>query len=176
VFRRPLSVDLPPLRLDSALVVVGRVAGARFAYSRNTVPVERIVSVHATRAPLSDVLDSLLSGMGVDVVLSSSGQIALVRHRASARADSTFVTGVVADSATGVPISGAIVALEPPTAGTRTGPDGRYRLRIVPGELQAVRARALGFRPQDQQLVGRGGEEQLDFRLPRRRWHSPRSS
>ena len=165
LLQRPVTLQIERLRLDSALGVVARAAGVRFAYSRAVLPVTRVVSLHGDAMPLGEALDSLLAGTGVDVVVSSSGQLALVRRRqASGEKDAAAIAGVVRDSSTGRPIPGASLLIVGTAIDARAGADGRYRLTDVPAGIQTIRARAPGYRPADV-LVAADSTTPVDFSL-----------
>lgn len=57
------------------------------------------------------------------------------------------IVGRVMDGATGEPLAGADVTLEPLDRSTVTGPDGRFVLAGVPSGQYAVRVELLSFRP-----------------------------
>lgn len=85
----------------------------------------------------------------------------------SADAQQGTVTGRIAASDTGQPLSGAQVFIPELDIGTISGEDGRYRLADVPVGEQIIRVRMLGYRPADRQItVTTDGVEGVDFLLP----------
>lgn len=77
-----------------------------------------------------------------------------------------IISGVVADSALGTPLSGTTVSIGEYTA--RTGPDGHYQLHKVPPGSYTLTARIEGYNPYQRQLDVRGGQEVvLDINLSR---------
>jgi hypothetical protein len=91
--------------------------------------------------------------------------LVLLFATSSLQAQKGSVFGVVRDSATGAPIHGASVALAGTGNEARVAPDGAYRMANLPPGSHIVRARALGYRPRDVQIVVSGEAQRVDFLL-----------
>src|SRR5256885_9903990 len=82
VFRKAISVDLKDVPLGEALSTVAQQAGLRFTYSAAVVPLEARVTFSASNLTVGAVLSAVLYDAGVDVLLTSNGQAALVQRGA----------------------------------------------------------------------------------------------
>lgn len=76
---RPVSVSLVAVTIERALREVASRAGLRLSYSSDIIPAERRVSVVHTDVAAGDVIDEILRGTALDVVVSPSGYVILVR-------------------------------------------------------------------------------------------------
>jgi TonB-linked SusC/RagA family outer membrane protein len=77
------------------------------------------------------------------------------------------VTGVVSDSASGQPLSGAQVNVAGSTLGTQTNAEGRYTIPRVPVGTHTLQIRRLGFQPREVPgvAVTAGATATVDVRL-----------
>lgn len=80
VLGRLISLRLNDVTLETALARVEHLGGLRLSYSSNIVPVARRVSVARERCPVGEVLQELLRGTDIDVVVTPSGYVVLVRN------------------------------------------------------------------------------------------------
>lgn len=165
--RRVVSLNLERPTVGKLLTAIEKQTGLRFAFSRAVVPTDRLVALQAETITVGAALLSILIDTDVDVLLSSSSQIALVRRRQthSSLPDGTIV-GRVADRATALPIAGATVTVDGTDRTTTTTADGRYSITDVPQGAYSLRVRSIGYAPATVAVsVGSGLEVTVDFRL-----------
>jgi hypothetical protein len=163
--RQRVSLDLEGVRLSDALDAIARQAHIRFVYVRNLVPADSIISFRSERITVAAALTELLLDAGVDLLVSGSNQIALVRSVGKPVPVGT-ITGRVTDGKTGQSLQGADVLLEGTPLRTTTGADGRYRLAEVQAGTYTVTARQIGFGKQSKPVtVANGAEATVNFAL-----------
>lgn len=144
--RRKVSLDLNNVRLSDALDAIGRQAGIHFVYVRSVLPADSLVQFSSESITVAAALTELLLDAHVNVLVSGSNQIALVRG-APAPLQTGVVAGRVTDGKTGTALAGATVVLEgTPKSATAAG-DGRYRIIAVAPGTYTVRARYIGYAP-----------------------------
>ncbi len=79
VLGRVISVHIENLSIESALREVAQLASARLAYSLDILPLETRVSVSRDRITLGEAFDEVLRRTDLDVVVSPSGYVIVVR-------------------------------------------------------------------------------------------------
>jgi TonB-linked SusC/RagA family outer membrane protein len=150
-FRRRVTLEFDRVSLDAALGQITRQTGLRFAYDKATIPSNLRVSVHADGLTVASALYEILLDTDLDVQLTRPGAVAFIRRASSppnltrGRQATGVVVGRVSDARTGLPITGATVALSATDRRTITGVDGRYSLSNVPAGRHDFTARALGY-------------------------------
>src|SRR6266571_7852475 len=78
VFRKLISLELNDVSLAEALSAIAERAGLRLTYSAAVVPLDTRVTFSASNLTVGAVLSAVLYDAGVDVLLTSRGQAALV--------------------------------------------------------------------------------------------------
>jgi TonB-linked SusC/RagA family outer membrane protein len=81
-----------------------------------------------------------------------------VSTAALAQAQTGSITGVVTDSSTNQPLTGARVSVVGTTLATQTADNGRFNLGAVPVGVQQVRIQRIGFAPRLRTVTVRAGE------------------
>ena len=148
VLRRRVSLALADVTIGHALKEITSQADLEISYSSLTVPLDRPVSLNAEDITVAAALTEILLDTAVDVSVTTSGQLALVK-RAQSRpiaVDTGEVAGRVTDARGGSPLAGAGVTVEGTRSTATTDADGRYRIRLVSGNY-IVRARYIGYAP-----------------------------
>src|SRR6266850_612907 len=145
VFRKAISVDLKDVPLGEALSTIAQQAGLRLTYSAAVVPLDARVTFSASHLTVGAVLSAVLYDAGVDVLLTSNGQAALVRRGALDGFQGGTITGRVTDSLSGQGIAVATVSVVGTGMSARTGDDGRYRIGDVPVGEHTVRVVRIGY-------------------------------
>ena len=79
VLTRPVSLHLVGVPIEQALREVAERAALRLSYSSDIIPVTRRVTVARDRAPVGDVIREILRDTDLDVVVSPSGYVILVK-------------------------------------------------------------------------------------------------
>lgn len=166
VLRQQLSLDLDGVTLDAALAEVTRQSGLAFVYSRDMLSPDARVNLRAEQITLAAALTEILLDAGVDVLLSSSGQAALVLREKRGMAQPGGVTGRVTDAKTGEGLAAAEVFLEGTRWRAGTGEDGRYQLtEVAPGSYTLV-VRRIGYAKRTQAItVVSGKDNTVDLAL-----------
>jgi len=145
VFRKTISVDLKDVPLGEALSTIAQQAGLRLTYSAAVVPLDARVTFSASNLTVGAVLSAVLYDTGVDVLLTSHGQAALVKRGALDGFQGGTVTGRVTDSLSGQGIAVATVTVVGTGLSARSGEDGRYRITEVPVGEHTVRVVRIGY-------------------------------
>lgn len=105
VLSRAVTIRLTDVPLEAALHVLARKCGLRLSYSSEVVPVARRVSVSRDKAPVGDVLRELLQGTDIDVVVTPSGYVVLVRSPTSAALPDDGTTATAPSSTDGLAVA-----------------------------------------------------------------------
>jgi TonB-linked SusC/RagA family outer membrane protein len=145
VFRRLISLEVKDVSLAEALSAIAERAGLRLTYSAAVVPLDARVTFSASNLTVGAVLSAVLYDVGVDVLLTSRGQAALVRRGSLDGFQGGTVTGRVTDSLSGQGIAVATVSVVGTGLSVRTGEDGRYRISDVPVGEHMVRVVRIGY-------------------------------
>src|SRR6266480_864492 len=145
VFRKTISVDLKDVPLGEALSTVAQQAGLRLTYSAAVVPLDARVTFSASNLTVGAVLSAVLYDAGVDVLLTSRGQAALVKRGALDGFQGGTVTGRVTDSLSGQGIAVATITVVGTGLSARSGEDGRYRITDVPVGEHTIRVIRIGY-------------------------------
>jgi len=145
VFRRLISLELNDVSLAEALSAIAERAGLRLTYSAAVVPLDARVTFSASNLTVGAVLSAVLYDVGVDVLLTSRGQAALVRRGALDGLQGGTLSGRVTDSLSGQGIAVATVTVVGTGLSARSGEDGRYRITDVPVGEHTVRVVRIGY-------------------------------
>src|ERR1051325_1846417 len=146
VFRKVISVDLRDVPLAQALSVIAQRAGLRLTYSAAVVPLDARVTFSASQLTVGAVLSAVLYDAGVDVLLTSHGQAALVKRGTGDELQVGAITGRITDSASAQGIVAATVAVEGTALSARSAGDGSYRIANVPPGSYTVKVTRIGYR------------------------------
>jgi len=146
ILQRRGSVDLTDVPVSAALRDIASQARLDLSYNKLVLPVGRRVSLHAREITAVGALTEVLLNSGLDVAVSRTGQLALVR-RVAASVDTGAVVGVVTDKRTGGVIAGATIIAEGSSQAATSRGDGRFRLTGLPTGNYTIRARYVGYAP-----------------------------
>src|SRR6266480_3128726 len=145
VFRKLISLELNDVSLAEALSAIAERAGLRLTYSAAVVPLDARVTFSASNLTVGAVLSAVLYDAGVDVLLTSRGQAALVKRGALDGFQGGTVTGRVTDSLSGQGIAVATITVVGTGLSARSGEDGRYRITDVPVGEHTIRVIRIGY-------------------------------
>src|SRR6266704_589061 len=166
VFRKVISVDLRDVPLAEALAIIAQRAGLRLTYSAAVVPLDAHVTFSASQLTVGAVLSAVLYAAGVDVLLTSHGQAALVKRGTGDELQVGAVVGRVTDSLSGQGIAVATVVIDGTALSARSGGDGSYRIANVPAGPHTVKATRIGYRSVSKQVtVVADQDSTVDFAL-----------
>ena len=108
-----------------------------FMYNGKVVNVEKIVSINATDKVITEVLNNLFEGTGIDYKIDDR-QIALTAKASVVQTQQLRNIQGKVTSPSGEPIPGATIAVKGTTVGTITNFDGSYMLNNVAGDAVLV--------------------------------------
>src|SRR5438093_1495417 len=166
VFRKLISLELNDVSLAEALSAIAERAGLRLTYSAAVVPLDTRVTFSASNLTVGAVLSAVLYDTGVDVLLTSRGQAALVKRGALDGFQGGTVTGRVTDSLSGQGIAVATVTVVGTSLSARSAEDGAYRIPDVPVGEHTVKVVRIGYRPVTKPGTGLPDQEAtVDFAL-----------
>jgi TonB-linked SusC/RagA family outer membrane protein len=101
-------------------------------------------------------------------MFSAVGALAVVATPAISQGSGTVITGRLT-SQHGLPLESGDITIVELAVSARSGPDGRYTLTIpsprVTGQAVALRARAIGYRPESRVIILAAGSQVHDFVL-----------
>jgi outer membrane receptor protein involved in Fe transport len=146
VLRQVVSLHVEHTTIGGLLAEVQRQTGLTFAYDPH-FPATRSVTLDAESITVAAALGAILVGTGVDVVVTPTGHVWLTESEVrTPRSQAGSILGRVTDKATGGPLIGATVVLDPVRQAVTTGSDGRYRVtNLSPGNY-TIRARYVGYK------------------------------
>lgn len=167
VLRRTVSLNLEGATVGKVLEAIERQTGLRFMYSRDALKLDRPVGLRADSITVAGALMEVLLDSGMDVLLSSARQVALVERSPSAPAQQTgVIVGRVTDRESGVGVPAVTVLVEGTRYGGVTAGDGRYRIAGVSAGTYMVSARRIGYeRGASTVVVSAEQEVTADFAL-----------
>ncbi len=164
VLRRRVSIDMRQAPLRTALDAIARQAGLNLTFSPDIVNIEALVTLEAKNLTVAAALTEVLIGMRLDVVLSPSGQLSLVRQPRPQAVG--VVTGRVTDSTANEGIAGVRVSVDGTRLAATTGLNGNYTVRGVLAGSRTITARKLGYRTHSRTVpVADNGTANVDFVL-----------
>ena len=133
-------------KLKTVMDEITRQCDLSFAYSREVVDADRILSMALKDAPIDAALQSLFpSGNGIDYAIKNR-KILLSAGKQSLHVD-TVVSGRVADDQNR-PLVGATVVVAGTSQGTTTDLDGNFSLRVNAVD-PVLKVDYLGYEPQE---------------------------
>ncbi len=150
--RDRISLDLDGATLADALRAITQQTGLTFVYSRDVVPADARIHLRAQDITVAAALTEILLDSGVDVLVSPTGQMALVRQGAEV-AQSATITGRVTDARTSQGIATALVTIIGTRLTALTGDSGQYRITGVAPGTYTVTARRIGYTPGTQSVA-----------------------
>src|SRR5437762_5133833 len=163
--RGRISLDLDSATLADAPRAITQQTGLTFVYSGDVVPADSRVRLRAQDITVAAALTEILLDTGVDVLVSPTGQMALVRKGMDLAQGGT-VTGRVTDARTSQGIATALVTITGTRLTALTGDSGQYRITAVPPGTYTVTARRIGYAPGTQSVaVAADAEATVNFAL-----------
>jgi outer membrane receptor protein involved in Fe transport len=170
---RHVSLDVRDLSIEATLKLLEEQAEVRISYSRDIVPVDRLVTVKLPRATLGKALSATLRGLDVRILAGPNDQVVIARSAGVpplplpvVARQTGSISGRVVSAQTGEGLQGASVLVDQDGLGTVTGGGGRYRIQgIAPGP-RVVRAVLIGYTEAERHVVVAVGENIIaDFAL-----------
>lgn len=170
LLRRRITVYVDNVPLKKALDEISEASGVRLIFSGGVVPLDSRVSLKSQDITLAGALMEVLFDAGVDVLISGTSQMALVKKAPEPEpappAPLGTIVGQVTDARSGVGVGGASVTLDGTRFGAAAGNSGRYRISDVPAGTYTVIVQQIGY-TEARQSVTVADEETLtvDFEL-----------
>ncbi|KOH43641.1 TonB-dependent receptor [Sunxiuqinia dokdonensis] len=158
-----LDLKIENATLKSVLHQIEEKTNYYFFYKNEEIENLNSVSIEATQASISEVLDVLLKNNGLNYEVHDRY---ILLQRTGGQPDNNFtqqqrtITGKVTDSS-GTPLPGVTIYVKGTTMGTITDGDGNYSLPIVSGDATLVFS-FVGMRSQEIQIEG---QEKVDITL-----------
>ena len=170
-FRRRVSLTLIDVPLGDAVHAIARQAGLDLTYSTELIPTGARVSLRADDITVVAALTDVLVDAGLDVELTGTTRMALVRRWAAASAErrvqgGATIAGQVTDGALKAPLSQVTVRIDGTNSAAAANADGRYVLSGLAAGTYKVTARRVGYQPLTKEITLAGTERTtLDFAL-----------
>lgn len=141
--RLSLKVDNVPVTY--VIDQIEKQSGYNFLYSKSVLDERSTVSLDVKDATLTQVLDKLFSGMGIEYKIEQK-QIVLNTKQGFRKQvrQSHVLQGVVVEAANDVPVPGAAVMIDGTQKGAVTDLDGRFSLEVPDGSM--IRVSTIGFK------------------------------
>jgi TonB-linked SusC/RagA family outer membrane protein len=129
-----ISVILVEATLDEALSHIAMKAGLKLTY-RGDILTERSITLQQEELSVSDALESVLAGTGLDYQVSQDGYLLITKSNDDALTfeDLNFqetITGTVTDAQTGESLPGVNILVQGTSTGTTTNINGEYELTL----------------------------------------------
>jgi outer membrane receptor protein involved in Fe transport len=165
--RRRISLNLEHPTVSALLAAISRQTRLEFVYSKEVLPVNREVGLHADSITVAAALTEILMDAGLDVLLSPGRQVVLVDRRTKLLPVQVgAIGGRVTDGKSGTALVGATVVVEGARHTATTGNDGRYRIADVAPGSYTVRARYIRYAPASEPVTVTAEQEATaDFAL-----------
>jgi hypothetical protein len=128
-----ISIDLEEAPLLEALSEIAEKGGFHLNYNESIIPADRKVSIHMKNVPALSALKKVLEQTGIDFVVSSGGQIVLVRSQKPVATSKYTVSGFIWDAETGEALIGTNIYAERLRAGGTSNIYGFYSLTLPAG-------------------------------------------
>lgn len=145
ILNKKITLSINKQGLKTILNRIEKVAEIRFAYTEQTIPLSKKISVEAREERLGDLLERIFKPLNVSYEVSGS-QIILKKNGISLVIDADKIadyfkriSGTV-NSASGTPLSGASVLIKGTTRGTTTNNEGRFELEANEGDVLVISA------------------------------------
>jgi len=158
-----ISVRFQNTPLEEALQTIADRAGISFSYSPQAIGADRLVTMKSNRTHLPDLLDQLLTPMGIgyeyleqQYVLRPMTSDELARPQTSVQPAVIYtISGFIREKQGGEALVGANIYARGTSFGTTTNSYGFYSLTLPEGEYLVVFS-FLGYREQVQEIILRG--------------------
>ncbi len=144
-----LTFDNTPLR--EALAAFTEQTGIILVYSMSEEKLNQPVTTVIFFEPPIAALQKIISGSGLEIMLSSSGRIVLV-PRIGEYTTNSGVVGRVLDHQTGNPIPRVNIYVEELQLGTITNNEGQFRIRNLPVGRYTLRASHVAYETVKQEV------------------------
>lgn len=143
-----INLSLKNVKVSDAITVLNRTQGYSVSVNSGDVDLNKVISVNASGASITDVLDQIFTGQQVTYIIDGKS---ISVSRGEPRTKSAPITGVVVDE-NGEPLMGAGIMIKGTTLGFISGPDGSFALRDVKFPATLVVSLHWLFRPGDSGL------------------------
>lgn len=159
--KQPVTLHLNDVELAIVIDTLGSVTHTTFSYNPDAIDASRKVSIVSHQQPLRQVLDNLLSPLGVKW-LPVQGTIVLKRIMEAERRQ-IVISGFIRDSVSGEALIGASVRISGTNTGTSTNAYGFFSLPVPPATRELVFS-FIGYSPRIwKDVSGSGGRVNINL-------------
>ena len=153
-----INLSLKNVKVSDAITVLNRTQGYSVSVNSGDVDLNKVISVNASGASITDVLDQIFTGQQVTYIIDGKS---ISVSRGEPRTKSAPITGVVVDE-NGEPLMGAGIMIKGTTLGFISGPDGSFALRDVKFPATLV-VSYIGYSDQEIPVYGTEGNLRVVF-------------
>ena len=162
VLDRKVTIDVEDVEFQNVLLMIGKQAKVKFAYSPQVIKNEKKVTLNLQEEKLADVLSMLLGSdysyrvIGKQIVLIPHNQVIETPQESVSETVSHAaftISGKVSD-ASGNPLPGVNVMVKETTMGTTTDSGGLYKIETANGDVILVFS-FIGYATQEVQVNNR---------------------
>lgn len=157
----PISLDLVNVSLDSALSVIMEKGNIKINYSRDRIPIDKIVSVKRENIPLIDILTEVLEEAGAGLVITKGEQIAIV----PLRRPQGIIKGIVVEKKSQKPLSYVKVSVDGVNRDVRTEVDGSFGFINLSSGIYNLTASMFGYTEEHIENILVTEDAELDIRF-----------
>ncbi|RKD88189.1 TonB-linked SusC/RagA family outer membrane protein [Mangrovibacterium diazotrophicum] len=156
-----LSVVMHNKTMKEVLQAIESQSDYRFIYTNETLSLDRKVNIDLDNSNVTDVLDELFRGEGIDYTITDKKLIIIKPSESGSSYEANLnrmqqeltIKGTVTDHV-GTPLPGVTIVVKGTSNGTITDVDGKYTLPNVPGNAILIYS-FVGMKAQEVEVRGR---------------------
>lgn len=152
-FAQRVTVNLQSVKMESVLETITKQTGYTFNYSRQRVPLDKVVSLDVNDVEIKTALDKLFAGSNIKYAIDGQRVSLTTVEQPSSAASVSNITGKVVDS-DGLAVIGATIMVKGTTKGTTSSADGTFRLASVKSS-DLLSISYIGYADQEVAVVGK---------------------
>ena len=153
-----INLSLKNVKVSDAITALNRSQGYSVSVNSGDVDLNKVISVNASGASISDVLDQIFAGQQVIYIIDGKS---ISVSKGKPKAEPSPLTGVVVDE-NGEPLMGAGIRIKGTTLGFIAGLDGSFTLTDVKYPATLI-VSYIGYADQEIPVSGNEGHIQVVF-------------